>query len=106
MTTSIAENETLFEPEIIEEKPRTISELFDLSYSDMTDDEIDRLVAYKVEQASKQQLYKEQIEIAQQAMQTVISNNYEAAEYAKNKLDELTAHAIDRFKEASNEQTQ
>lgn len=98
MTTS---NETL-DFEETDQKERTIDELFGLSYSEMTDDEIERLTQYKIEREVK----SKEMELMQEAIERDLQNKrdvYEAeAANSRELLNSLTEHAINRLKAESN----
>lgn len=80
-----------------EESPRDISKLLGLSYSEMTEEEIDIVVNYKVNQEVESQEYKDKIQILQNQTDTEIEILKEKAQQDSDFLMELTRHAIGRF---------
>lgn len=103
MTTSTNESET----EVLEpEGPRSIDQLWDLPYSEMTDDEIALIIQYKADIQTRDELHSAKMTALKQTFEEVAQSHRDAAQHAKDVLDQLTQHAIDRYLEVSSEQTQ
>lgn len=80
---------------------RSIDELIDLPYSEMTDDEIERIVQYKADIRTRDALHDERMMEIHNTLQAAALANMEVANKAQARLEELTAHAIQRFEDAS-----
>lgn len=83
-----------------EVKERSIDELIDLPYSEMTDDEIERIIQYKADIQTRDALHNETMKEIHDTLQTCIERNNEVAENAQNALDALTAQAMKRYEDA------
>ena len=92
------EDQEILEPE----KPRDINQLIDLPYSEMTEAEIELVIEFKAAIKARDEAHERRIKIIQDGINEQIRIQQEAAIAAQNKLDELTAHAINRFNEVSN----
>lgn len=92
------EPETVANPE-----PRTIDELIDLPYSEMTDDEIERLIEWKVEIKAQDEQYRKQQEELTAMMAEKAAANKAAADSSMELLNRLCAAAIKR---CDNDETQ
>lgn len=101
MTTSTDTEVEAMENQETEKRERSIDELYDLPYSEMTEEEIERLVQYKADVQTRTALYNEQIQQISDTLEEVRRVNMEAAQQAMEQLDQMTAHAIQRFKDAS-----
>lgn len=83
-----------------EAQKRTIDDIIDLPYSELTNEEIDMLVQYKADKQTRDNLHSQQIQAIENALQENIAANQAIADYAKQRLDELTSHAIQRYEDA------
>ncbi len=99
MTTSTDENtENVEEVEVVEEtQERSIDELIDLPYSEMTDEEIERVVQFKADVQTQENLYNAQIQAISDTLNQAAQANLLVAQKASETLDTLTKHAIERF---------
>lgn len=77
-------------------EPRTIDELIDLQYSEMTDDEIERLIDWKAEIKARDEQYKKQQEELAAMMAEKAAANKAAADSSMELLNKLCAAAIKR----------
>lgn len=84
-----------------QDAPRTINELIDLPYSEMTEDEIALVVEFKAEIKARDAEHEARMEALQRTMAENAAANREIAQKADALLTELTAHAVERYKEAS-----
>lgn len=84
------------------ERPRDIDTLYDLPYSEMSEEEIDLIVAYKAEKIANDITHIRNIQTIQNGMKEQIEYNRDIANKSIDRLNELTAHAINRFEDASN----
>lgn len=101
MTTSTDTEVEAMENQETEKRERSIDELYDLPYSEMTEEEIERIVQYKADKQTRTALYNEQIQQISDTLEEVRRVNMEAAQQAMEQLDQMTAHTIQRFKDAS-----
>ena len=83
-------------------KPREISKLYDLEYSEMTDEEIELLINYKAEVIANSLVNQHIMQSVQDGMKEQVNHSREVAENSMNILNDLTRHAIDRFERESN----
>lgn len=89
------------------EKPRDINELLDLPYSEMTDEEIERVIQFKADVQTRDALFAAQNNAISEALTQAAAMHMDIANNAQARLNELTAHAIARYeKESANEQAQ
>ena len=90
--------------EIEEEKPkpRKIYQIIDLPYSEMTDEEIELLTEYKIKNAIEADEHKHKLEAITEGIKESAKIQEELAQESRKLLHELTAHAINRFNEVSN----
>lgn len=95
------ENDTDEQP-LETEKPRDINKLLNLSYSEMTDEEIETVIEYKVSQQVESQEYRERMEIAQSESDQAVEVLKAKAEADTAFLQQLTQHAISRFEDVTN----
>lgn len=100
MTTS--NDMDIIEPETEETVERSISELWDLPYSEMTDEEIARLIDYKAAIKARDETHEKIMTKIENALLNIVQINEKAAQSSIDTLNALTAHAIERFNEASN----
>lgn len=82
---------------------RTIDELIDLPYSEMTDEEIELVVNFKASVIAREEEYKQRMQMLHDQMQEKIEIHREAANRSSEQLNRLTKLALDRFEKASNE---
>lgn len=87
--------------ETVQEKPRTINDLIDLPYSEMTEDEIALVVEFKANIKARDAEHEARMEALHESMAESAAANREIAQKADALLTELTAHAIERYKEES-----
>ena len=90
------------EPVEEEKKPRSINELIDLPYSEMTEEEIELVVEFKASVKARDAQHEEAMKILQEGINAEIAIHQEMADKAQTTLDEMTKHAINRFEDASN----
>lgn len=83
------------------EKIRDINDLIDLPYSEMTEEEIERVVEYKAEIKARDAEHKARMDALHETMQENIAIHRNMAETSETLLNDLTAHAIGRFEDAS-----
>lgn len=93
MTTST--DDTILEPEA----PRSINEIIDLPYSQMSEDEIELVVEFKADRAAQEAKYKQEIEMIQENLDHIAQVHLDMAQKASSTLNELTAHALKRLEE-------
>lgn len=83
------------------ETPRDIDTLLDLDYSEMTTEEIEIVIEYKVGQRVK----SEEFRVFEEATKKNIENRREIYEqeaaHSRNLLDTLTANALNAYENAS-----
>lgn len=92
MTTSNEEIRNEQELNQEQPQPRPIEDLAKLdSYQGMTDEEINILMQYRLEIAIKDSAYQAALEAQRKAEQAKIESYRSLADYAKERLDELTA---------------
>jgi hypothetical protein len=90
--------------ETVKPKERSINELIDLPYSEMTDEEIARVVDFKAAIKARDTEFKRRMEEMQNHLEEIKAVHMETARNADALLAELTAHAINDYKAASNGQ--
>lgn len=78
-------------------KPRSIDELIDLPYSEMTEDEIALVVDFKAACKSRDEMHGERMRLIAEQLNEMAQVNLSIAQQAQSQLDRLTAHAIARF---------
>lgn len=86
------------------EKPeeRSLDLLLQLPYSEMTEEEIERVIEYRAEIKKRDDEHDKRMSILKDAMDSEINIHKEMADKSQALLDELTRHAINRFEGASN----
>lgn len=77
--------------------PRTIDELVDLPYSEMTEEEIDILVEWKATNKARDEEHQRRMEALQAHFAEEIAIHRQAAAESKAVLDNLTAAALARL---------
>ena len=77
--------------------PRTIDELVDLPYSEMTEDEIELLVEWKAANKARDEEHQRRMEALQAHFAEEIAIHRQAAADSKAVLDNLTAAALARL---------
>ena len=77
--------------------PRTIDELVDLPYSEMTEEEIDLLVEWKAANRARDEEHQRRMEALQAHFAEEIAIHRQAAAESKAVLDNLTAAALARL---------
>lgn len=82
--------------------PRSIDKLYDLPYSEMTEEEVELIVEYKATIKARNEEYERQREMMDKALQEQIEIAKERSRNVQDTLDRLVAHAIGRYEEASN----
>lgn len=93
------------ENEITEEpKERTINELMDLPYSEMTEEEIGRVVEFKAAVKARDEEFQRRMDAMTEKMNAVSEMHMKSARAADALLAELTAHAINQYKAVSDGQ--
>lgn len=99
------DNKELFNEEDQEEpkepeKPRDINQLIDLPYSEMTEEEIEIVIAAKAEQKARDDEYEKRMQLAKETSDQIIAIHKEAAEHSQNVLDQLVANAMKLYEDA------
>lgn len=82
------------------EKPRDINQLIDLPYSEMTDEEIEIVIAAKAAQKAREEEHEKRMQIAKETSDQIIAIHKEAAEHSQNVLDRLVANAMKLYEDA------
>ena len=77
--------------------PRTIDELVDLPYSEMTEEEIDLLVEWKAANKARDEEHQQRMDALQAHFAEEIAIHRQAAAESKAVLDNLTAAALARL---------
>lgn len=90
------------EPEVV----RSINELIDLPYSEMSEAEIELVIQFKADIQTRDNLYNAQMQMISETLQQAAKAHLDLANQASATLNELTTHAINRFNEATNEQAE
>lgn len=90
--------------ETAEPKERSINELIDLPYSEMTEDEIARVVDFKAAIKARDEGFQRRMEEMQNHLDEIREVHMQTARNADALLAELTAHAIAGYKVVSNGQ--
>ena len=79
--------------------PRTIDELVDLPYSEMTEEEIELLVEWKAANRARDEEHQRRMDALQAHFAEEIAIHRQAAAESKAVLDNLTAAALARLGE-------
>lgn len=82
------------------EATRGINELIDLPYSEMTDEEIELVVEFKAAVKAHDAEHEARMALLHETMAESAAANAAIAQKADALLTELTAHAVQRYKEA------
>lgn len=82
------------------EAPRDINELIDLPYSEMSDEEIELVVEFKANVKARDAEHEARMAALHETMAESAAANAAIAQKADALLTELTAHAVQRYKEA------
>lgn len=82
--------------------PRDINELIDMPYSEMTEQEIELVIQFKADVQTRDALHSETMKKLDEHLQDAAAQNKRAADAAIERLNELTAHAIERFEDTTN----
>lgn len=82
------------------EATRGINELIDLPYSEMTDEEIELVVEFKATVKARDAEHEARMALLHETMAESAAANAAIAQKADALLTELTAHAVQRYKEA------
>lgn len=82
------------------EATRGINELIDLPYSEMTDEEIELVVEFKAAVKARDAEHEARMALLHETMAESAAANAAIAQKADALLTELTAHAVQRYKEA------
>lgn len=78
-------------------KPRTVDQLKDVPYSEMTDEEIESIVTFKARNLARDSAYQEQQEIVYAAMMANVARWRDIADKADARLDEMREDAQARL---------
>ena len=78
-------------------KPRTVDQLKDVPYSEMTDEEIESVVTFKAQNLARDSAYQEQQEIVYAAMMANVARWRDIADKADERLDEMRKDAQARL---------
>lgn len=87
-----------------ENEERSIDKLLDLPYSELTGDEIERVIEFKASVKARDEAYNAQMQLIKDHFEAEIELHRQNAANAQALLDRLTAFAVERFKEVSNGQ--
>ena len=91
------ENETM--------KPRSINELIDLPYSEMSEEEIEITIQWKAANLARDEQHVQRMKAMHEYFDEQIAIQKSIADSSTKLLEDLTAHAIKRYEEVSaNEQ--
>lgn len=104
MTTSTKKEQTEIVEEPTEKPYRDINEIIDLPYSELTDEEIERVIQFRADNQTRDNLHNEAMKQISDAIDAAAAEHMRIANEAQQMLNDLTAHAIERFKDASDEQ--
>lgn len=77
--------------------PRTIDELVDLPYSEMTEEEVELIVEWKAANRARDEEHQRRMDALQAHFDEEISIHRQAAAESKAVLDNLTAAALARL---------
>ena len=77
--------------------PRTIDELVDLPYSEMTEEEVELIVEWKAANKARDEEHQRRMEALQAHFAREIAIHRQAAAESKAVLDNLTAAALSRL---------
>ena len=77
--------------------PRTIDELVDLPYSEMTEEEVELIVEWKAANKARDEEHRRRMEALQAHFAEEIAIHRQAAAESKAVLDNLTAAALARL---------
>lgn len=81
--------------------PRTIDELVDLPYSEMTEEEVELIVEWKATNKARDEEHRRRMDALQAHFAEEIAIHRQAAAESKAVLDNLTAAAIARLEAAN-----
>lgn len=81
-----------------ETKERTINELMDLSYSEMSDEEIERVIEFRAYNKARDSEFAKRMEQQRIENERIRAINLEIAETAQKQLEAMTAQAIENLK--------
>lgn len=85
-----------------ETNTRTIDELIDLPYSEMSEDEISLVVEWKAAIKARDAEYEQRMKMLSEKLDEIRDIHLQTAHDAGALLEQLTAHAIDNYKAVSN----
>lgn len=85
-----------------QKKERSINELVDLPYSEMTEDEIERLVEWKAENKARDATFTKMVEENKAHNEEIAAIHRAMADEAKTQLEAMTAQALENLKAVSN----
>lgn len=103
ITTEFLDIEDMLEAEEPEKhEERSLDLLLTLSYSDMTDEEIERVIDYRAEIKKRDDEFESRMALQKESLDAMIAIHEDMANKAQTALDAMTAHAIDRYNEVSN----
>lgn len=82
-------------------KPRSLDVILNLDYSELTSEEIDRVVEWKAEQKAKSEEFEKQDKEAEEAMEKVLAEYQATADAAAAELKSMQDSALNRLARAS-----
>lgn len=85
------------------ENIRDIDEILDLPYSELSEEEIERVIQFRADVQTRDRLHDQAMKQLSDAIQEAADAHLRMANKAQQRLEELTAHAIARFEDVSNE---
>lgn len=78
-------------------KPRSIDELYPLPYSEMTEEEIERVVEFKANLQARNKANAERLEAITAASKAMIEQNEKQYQEAKAAQDKLLSFSLERL---------
>ncbi len=78
-------------------KARSIDELYTMSYSEMTEEEIEKVIEFKANLQAQNQANAERLEAIQTASKAIIEQNKKQFEEAKAAQDKLLSLSLERL---------
>lgn len=82
-------------------KPRSINDIIDLPYTELTAEEIELVINFKANIIARDEEHKARMNALNDAMAEKAQLHAENARKSQELLESLTQHAIDLFKEVS-----
>lgn len=83
------------------DNPRSIDEIIDLPYSELTEEEIELVIEFKVSVQTRDNLHNAAMKKLDEHLKQAAAENKRAADAAIERLDQLTANALNRYEETN-----